>query len=316
MGLYHGLAIVALIIVLVVLADLWFRRSRRQKQTRTAQLRITSRVRGFAEMYVDTDKTLFRPAVIPDEDVVAFQRIVAEEHGLDIEYDLLAEMINEEVFRQECTHFERMLTSDHPLQLPVNVETLMERYIGVYSANMTFVPYLDELAKKKHVVVNPGWFAEQIPQRIKDRKLDKHAQKIKSAMKNRSREVKAITAEDLDSFDAAEFRDFLQDFFETMGYFVESARQSSTEGSTLLIEKLGEKTVVHAIQLDNAVGADTVQVALDAKQRHKCGAAIVVTNSVFTDEARQHAEQAEKVSLWDREKIAFLIDIYQKERIS
>lgn len=316
MGWQAALGLVVLLIALVVLADYLYRQSKKKRTTRSAQLRITSRVRGFAEMYVDTSKAMFRPAVIPDDDVVAFQRIVAEEHGLDLEYDLLAGMINDEVFRQECLHFERVLTSDRPLPPPVTPETLLDRYVSVYGSNLVHVAYLTDLAKKKHLTMSEDWAAAQIPLRIKEKKLSKHARKIKSAMKNKSQADKAISVGDLDEMEATDFNNFFQDFFETMGYFVESARQTSPQGSTMLIEKLGEKSVVHALQVDTAVDTDTVEAVLEARQRHKCASAILATNSVFTDEARTMADDAGQVSLWDREKISFLIDIYQKERIT
>ena len=316
MGWKAALGLVVILIALVVLADYLYRQHNKKRKTRSAQLRITSRVRGFAEMYVDTSKAMFRPAVIPDDDVVAFQRIVAEEHGLDLEYDLLAGMINDEVFRQECLHFERVLTSDRPLPPPLTPETLLDRYVSVYGANLIHVAYLVDLAKKKHLSMTEGWADEQIPLRIKEKKLSKHARKIKSAMKNKSQSEKAISVADLDEMEAADFNHFFQDFFETMGYFVESALQTSPQGTTMLIEKLGEKSVVHALQVDTAVDTDTVQAVLDARQRHKCSSAILTTNSVFTDEARKMADDAGQVSLWDREKITFLIEIYQKERIT
>ncbi len=311
-----ALGLVVLLIVLVVLGDYLFRQHNKKRKTRSAQLRITSRVRGFAELYVDTSKAMFRPALIPDEDVIAFQRIVSEEHGLDLDYELLGEMINNEVFRQECQHFERVLGGDRPLPTPVTQEALLERYVSVYGANLVHAPYLVEVAKKKHLTMSLAWAEDQIPQRIKDQKLDKHARKIKSAMKHKSRTEKAIQVSDLDEMEPTDFNQFFQDFFETMGYFVESARYSLPEGTTMLIEKLGEKSVVHAVQADASVGTETVEAMLEARDRHKCNAAIVATNAVFTDEARAMADEAEQFSLWDREKISFLIEIYQKEKIT
>ena len=314
MGWKSALGLVLMLIVLVVLADYLYRQHNKKRKTRSAQLRITSRVRGFAELYVDTEKSMFRPAVIPDDDVVAFQRIVAEEHGLDLEYDLLAEMINEEVFRQECTHFERVLTSDRPLPAPVTQETLLDRYVSVYGSNLVHLPYLVDLAKKKHLSMTEGWAEEQIPLRIKEKKLTKHARKIKSAMKHKTQESKAIQVIDLDEMEAPDFISFFQDFFETMGYFVEEARQSGA-GAAMLIEKLGEKSVVTVLQADAAVDTDTVTAVLDLRERHKCTSAIVATNAIFTPEAKAQADKAGQVSLWDREKLAFLIEIYQKEKI-
>ena len=315
MGWRAALGLVVLLIALVVLADYLYRQHNKKQKTRSAQLRITSRVRGFAKLYVDTSKSMFRPAVIPDDDVVAFQHIVAEEHGLDLEFDLLAEMINEEVFRQECLHFERVLAGDRPLQTPVTPESLLDRYVSVYGGNLVHVAYLVNLAQKKHLPLTESWAEEQIPQRIKDKKLSKHANKIKSAMKNRSQVEKAIQADDLDQMETEDFNRFFKDFFETMGYFVEAGMQTSKEGTTMLIEKLGDKSVVHAVQADSAVDTDTVQTVLDARQRHKCQAAILATNSVFTEEAKAMADEAGQITLYDREKISFLVDIYQKEKI-
>ncbi|HHY76704.1 MAG TPA: restriction endonuclease [Firmicutes bacterium] len=107
---------------------------------------------------------------------------------------------------------------------------------------------------------------------------------------------------DIDQMDGARFEDWLASFFRARGYRVETTPRAGDYGVDLILEKNGHKTVVQAKRWKGSVGVTAIQEVYAGKTLYGADAAMVVTNSRFTDDARRLAKST-GVVLWDRNRL-------------
>ena len=114
------------------------------------------------------------------------------------------------------------------------------------------------------------------------------------------------TLDQIDEMDGSQFEKFLGELFARMGYSVQITGRAGDQGCDLLIEKAGEKTVVQAKCYSRPVTNDAVQEAVAAKALYGATATMVVTNSEFTDSAKELAG-VNGVQLCGRERLTDLL---------
>lgn len=107
---------------------------------------------------------------------------------------------------------------------------------------------------------------------------------------------------DIDSMDGKRFEKYLEVLFERLGYKVERTRYIGDYGADLVTQKNGQKTVIQAKRHKNNVGIKAIQEAVAAKGYYNCDKAMVVTNSYFTNQAKELAVK-NGVELWDRKDL-------------
>ena len=90
--------------------------------------------------------------------------------------------------------------------------------------------------------------------------------------------------------------------FSKKGYRVQLTPYVGDWGADLIVSKGGVRTAVQAKRYGKKVGVRAVQEAVAAKGKYQCAEAMVVTNSFYTDEARDLA-RANRVALWDRNEL-------------
>lgn len=121
---------------------------------------------------------------------------------------------------------------------------------------------------------------------------------------------------DIDKMGGRTFEQYLEVLFERQGYKVERTRFTGDFGGDLVIRKDGVKTVVQAKRWTKRVGVKAVQEAVAAKGYYDCDAAMVVTNSDYTAQARELARK-NKVTLWDRAKLSDELEsAHVRERVA
>lgn len=108
--------------------------------------------------------------------------------------------------------------------------------------------------------------------------------------------------DDIDRMDGKVFEKYLEAVFRKRGYKVLRTRYVGDYGADLVIEKDGLKTVVQAKRHKGKVGVKAVQEVVASKGYYDCDRAMVVTNSLYTDQARELAK-ANGVELWDRDDL-------------
>jgi restriction system protein len=107
---------------------------------------------------------------------------------------------------------------------------------------------------------------------------------------------------DVDRMNGREFETYLAMLFRRYGYSVEHTGKSGDYGADLVICKDQQRTVIQAKRYSKNVGIKAVQEVVAAKKVYSCQGAIVVTNSGYTQAARNLA-RANDVVLWDRERL-------------
>lgn len=99
-----------------------------------------------------------------------------------------------------------------------------------------------------------------------------------------------------------EFEQRLWMLFTDLGYRVERTQYRGDFGADLVLRKGGTCTVVQAKRYAKAVGLRAVQEVVTSKAKYGCTHAIVVSNSSYTEAARDLAF-LNRVELWDRERL-------------
>lgn len=108
--------------------------------------------------------------------------------------------------------------------------------------------------------------------------------------------------DEIDGMDGRTFERYAEILFEGLGYRIELARAAGDYGADLATQKDGVRTVIQARRCREVVGVRAVQEAMTAKAAYRCAAAMVVTNSRYTAQARMLAA-ANEVRLWDRDDL-------------
>lgn len=118
----------------------------------------------------------------------------------------------------------------------------------------------------------------------------------------------------IDAMNGEEFEIFLEGLYKKKGYKVERTSYVKDYGADLIITNAsGKRAAVQAKRYKGNVGKSAVQEIYAAKSHYDCDFAIVVTNSDFTNPAKQLAQSC-NVILWDREQLIEEIKNLQKQQ--
>lgn len=119
---------------------------------------------------------------------------------------------------------------------------------------------------------------------------------------------------DIDNMDGKTFEKYLEVLFIKLGYKVERTRYIGDYGADLVVNKDGIKTVIQAKRYKNKVGIKAIQEAVAAKGHYTCDKAMVVTNSFYTNQAKELA-RSNRVDLWDRDDLVKALLLVKKETV-
>lgn len=130
---------------------------------------------------------------------------------------------------------------------------------------------------------------------------------IKQLLKNPSKPVLPTLAE-IDEMDGYKFEEFMKQVYEQLGYSVYHTPFSGDQGADLILtSKEKTRIAVQVKRYSGKVSNSAVQEVVASKGFYKCTEGIVVTNSYFTDSAKQLAE-ANLIDLVDRNELEKLIN--------
>lgn len=108
--------------------------------------------------------------------------------------------------------------------------------------------------------------------------------------------------DEIDKMDGTEFEHYLAAHFRRLGYDVTEIGGANDYGADLILRKRGRMTVVQAKRYKGGVSNTAVQEVHGARTFYNADAAMVVTNSYFTKNAKALADACD-VILWDRTSI-------------
>lgn len=130
---------------------------------------------------------------------------------------------------------------------------------------------------------------------------------VKRLLKKPSKLVLPTLAE-IDEMDGYKFEEFMKCVYEQLGYSVYHTPFSGDQGADLILtSKEKTRIAVQVKRYSGKVSNSAVQEVVAAKGFYKCTEGIVVTNSYFTDSAKQLAE-ANLIDLVDRNGLEKLIN--------
>ncbi|WP_245797937.1 restriction endonuclease [Domibacillus mangrovi] len=112
---------------------------------------------------------------------------------------------------------------------------------------------------------------------------------------------------EIDTMQRIEFRRYLEELFENMGYKVELPSAPDHYEADLLLKKNGKFIAVLAKHYSKTVGVDSVQQVFSVKAYYKAHEAWIVTNNTFTKNAYDLAKK-NSVKLVDRGQLINLIN--------
>ncbi|WP_240664338.1 restriction endonuclease [Methanosarcina sp. MSH10X1] len=113
---------------------------------------------------------------------------------------------------------------------------------------------------------------------------------------------------EIDEMNGYKFEEFMKHVYEQLGYSVYHTPKSGDQGADLILtSKEKTRIAVQVKRYSGKVSNSAVQEVVAAKGFYKCTEGIVVTNSYFTNSARQLAE-ANFIDLVDRNGLEKLIN--------
>ncbi|MDD4600033.1 hypothetical protein SDC9_20873 [bioreactor metagenome] len=114
--------------------------------------------------------------------------------------------------------------------------------------------------------------------------------------------LKLFSMAEIDRLDGREFELYLGKLFNTIGWHAEVTAASGDQGADLILRRFNKRIAVQAKHYSGPVGNKAIQEVVAAIAYYGCSGAMVVTNSYFTESAKKLAT-ANKVELWDRERL-------------
>jgi restriction system protein len=105
---------------------------------------------------------------------------------------------------------------------------------------------------------------------------------------------------EIDQMSGGTFERYLEQFFKKRGWKVQRTGGQGDYGADLILESATKKVVVQAKRWKQNVGYEAIQQAYTSKDIYKAHEAWVITNSYFTEQARDGAKKL-NVTLWDRD---------------
>lgn len=120
---------------------------------------------------------------------------------------------------------------------------------------------------------------------------------------HRDRVYHGATLHSIDVMDGTQFEEFLAVLFAHLGYHVQRVGMSHDFGADLVLTSRRQRIAVQAKRYAGNVGIGAVQEALGAMEYYRGTHGMVVTNSGFTESARELAARS-GVELWDRRRLA------------
>lgn len=234
-------------------------------------------------------------------------------------YDLLTIKYNLDVTKKDLSHLlfilfnrkeetyklnkynelKEIIISEHPETLEDYIDVYLKHF---YEYDRRMLPLFKELLYEKEFNI------EDLSSLIKERKKIMEI----DGFENNLYKINDNKLIDVEEMSASEFENFLKELFILMKYKVDSTKIGSNKGANLIIEKLGEKTVVQAKSFLDFVIEKDIQDVLKAKDFYYCDNAMIVASSFFTKDAIELAIK-NNVKTWDGKKLKQMIE---KLRIS
>ena len=229
-------------------------------------------------------------------------RNLLSQKGIELDYDEIHRIVEEEINRQEYQKFKNKILANNPKDTNEYIKYFLEIYGEDYEY---YLDFLTQLLQERGIELDK----QSIREKVEKIKNDLELQRFEKRLLSQS--YYQLSISDIDSMTGYEFEKFLKILFEKMGYKVEHTKISRDQGADLILNKFGEKIVVQAKRYDfsRKVGNKAIQEIVAAIKYYNADKGIVITTSEFTTSAIDLA-RANKIELIDRYKLKKLVSEY------
>lgn len=112
--------------------------------------------------------------------------------------------------------------------------------------------------------------------------------------------LKKANINEIDKMSGTMFERYLEQFFKRQGWQVKRTGSKGDYGADLILSSANKKVVIQAKRWKKNVGYEAIQQAYTSKDVYGCTEAWVITNSGFTEQAKDGAKRL-GIKLWDRD---------------
>ena len=116
--------------------------------------------------------------------------------------------------------------------------------------------------------------------------------KLENERRQRDIEQGLKNTNEINKLSGVEFEKYLSEFFKGKGYEVETTPTTGDQGTDLILKKNGKRISVQTKRYSGTVGNKAVQEALSGKIYYNCDESWVITNSTFSNSAKDLAEKS------------------------
>ncbi|WP_423800021.1 restriction endonuclease [Neobacillus sp. SAB-20_R2A] len=165
-----------------------------------------------------------------------------------------------------------------------------------------YLMYLKKFDEGRNYLTCRNIVVKKISEKIQEKEMDDF-----EALLLKTPKSKKIVMDDVDLMSGHEFESFVSELFCKMGYNATVTKGSGDQGIDVLAEKNNVKYGIQTKCYSGSVSNKAIQEVVAGLSYYKLHKGIVVTNSYFTESARELA-RSNNIILWDRSML--------KEKIS
>lgn len=174
---------------------------------------------------------------------------------------------------------------------------------------------INKLKKQKEELQNEISFLETKKKELKE-SLSNLSEKMKTIKISKDKlENQLIKREDffietelkyIDTLPGLEFEDYCCSLLQQLGYEAAVTKASQDDGGDIISKKEGVSYIIQCKNYSTPVGNKAIQEVYTAKGIYKTDNAIVMTNNIFTAQAKKEADILQ-ITLWDRDYLKLLL---------
>lgn len=242
-----------------------------------------------------------------DEKFTLFRETLQENNYKDYDIELLKDTVIYVNKKNNYEHFKKQLLDNLK---SYNIEDIYKNYITNFGENSKGWDYKRHLLEFMIFDLNYKDITyTEVNKKVEEYYTYIYADIRKQKFRQRMLDGREYSISNVDIMDGFEFEEFLLSLFIKMGYKGRKTQATNDQGGDLILEKLGQKTVVQAKCYQSNVGNKAIQEVVSAKAYYKCDRMMVVTNSYFTNQAKELA-RTNNVELIDRTLLEKYIERY------
>ena len=135
-------------------------------------------------------------------------------------------------------------------------------------------------------------------------------------VQSQTKSIEDISIFDADRLNGFEFEKFIAEILESNGFSdINVTRGSGDQGGDISANRGEEKLIIQAkrYSIDKKVKNNAVQEVKGAIAWYNANKGVVVTNSIFTNSAKELAK-INNIELWDRKKVSEFIKVYNAKQ--